>query len=32
MRIWNGIQPMFTATDGGIGWFVGGVDGVLIAL
>lgn len=32
MKIWNGIQLVFTAIGGGIGWFVGGVDGVLIAL
>ena len=32
MRIWSGIQLVFTAIGGGIGWFVGGVDGVLIAL
>jgi toxin secretion/phage lysis holin len=32
MRVWNGIQLAFTAIGGGIGWFVGGVDGVLIAL
>jgi len=32
MRLWNGIQLVFTAIGGGIGWFVGGVDGVLIAL
>ena len=32
MKIWNGIQFVFTAIGGGIGWFVGGVDGVLIAL
>ena len=32
MRVWNGIQLAFTAIGGGIGWFMGGVDGVLIAL
>ena len=32
MRVWNSFQLVFTAIGGGIGWFVGGVDGVLIAL
>ena len=32
MRVWNGTQLAFTAIGGVIGWFMGGVDGVLIAL
>ena len=32
MRVWNSFQLVFTAIGGGIGWFVGGVDGVLITL
>ncbi|OQA12977.1 MAG: Holin family protein [Firmicutes bacterium ADurb.Bin356] len=32
MRVWNSIQLIFTAIGGWIGWYMGGVDGFLIAL
>lgn len=31
-QIWNMIQVVFAAIGGSIGWFVGGCDGMLIAL
>ena len=31
-QIWTGIQLAFTAFGGFLGWFLGGVDGVLYAL
>ena len=31
-QIWNGIQVAFTALGGFLGWFLGGVAGVLDAL
>ena len=31
-QIWNGIQIVFTALGGFLGWFLGGADGFLYAL
>ena len=31
-QIWSGIQLVFTAVGGFLGWFLGGVDGFLYAL
>ena len=31
-QIWSGIQLAFTAVGGFLGWFLGGVDGLLYAL
>ena len=31
-QIWSGIQIAFTAFGGFLGWFLGGVDGILYAL
>ena len=31
-EFWNTIQLIFTATGGGLGWFLGGCDGLLYAL
>lgn len=30
--IWNGIQLVFTAIGGWLGWFIGGLDGFIYAL
>ena len=31
-KFWNTIQAVFTAVGGWLGWFLGGCDGLLIAL
>lgn len=31
-EIWNGIQVVITAIGGWLGWFLGGCDGLLVAL
>lgn len=31
-EFWNGVQVVFTAIGGWLGWFLGGCDGLLYAL